>query len=248
MTASQKYLFENDFAQPEEMRQRAAIYSEQDMAAAKSEAFEAGRNDMLAEQRNFEEQRIAEILTRLGDCVQDLRDNRAADLDAISSQAGDMALAICRKVLPTLSAQNALTEIEGLIMRNIVEMQDEPRLVVRVSDTKVEDLQARFERIAGGFEGSLVLLGDDELAETDCALLWADGGAERNLDRLWAELETALAAINDSNTQPAAISPLDGLNDFEDQAEDLPDAFVSAAAQPQADVDTDTANQESGHG
>jgi len=245
MAGGQRFLFENDFTHPEELRKRNAVHTDEDLAAARAQSFAEGRAATQAEQK---EQEIFTLLTQLAGNVQGLCEQRAAEIDNATVQAGELALTICRKILPTLSAQNAMTEIEGLIVRTISEMQDEPRLVVRVADSKVEDLQARFERMTGAFEGSLVLLGDDDLAETDCRLLWADGGAERKLDRMWAELNTAVSALTDAHTQPMPASPLDDIESLADQPNDLPNAHVTAAAQTPTDVENDTAKQESGHG
>jgi len=248
MAAGQKFLFENDFAHPDEARKRAAVHTDEDLAAARAQSFAEGRAAMQAEHEAADEQEIFTLLTQLAENVEELRAQRGAELDTAGAQAGELALTICRKILPTLSAQNAMTEIEGLIVRTIAEMQDEPRLVVRVADAKVEDLQSRFERMAGAFEGSLVLLGDDELAQTDCSLLWADGGTERKLDRLWAELDSAVSAITDTRTQPMPASPLEDLESLTAQPDDLPDALVAAAVQTPTNVENDTAKQESGHG
>lgn len=252
MAARQKFLFENDFAHPEEMRKRAAVHTDDDLAKARAQGIADGRAELEAEQHAADEHEISVLLTQLNESVDALRAQRAAEIDEAASQAGELALTICRKVLPTLSAQNAMTEIEGLIMRTITEMQDEPRLVVRVCDARVEELQARFERMAGAFQGSLVLMGDDELGDTDCSLLWADGGADRKLDQLWSELNTAVAAISDARTQPGMTTPLDELDSLAEQSvkptNDLPGAHIAATPQPTNDFDEDTANQESGHG
>jgi len=248
MAAGQKFLFENDFAHPDEARKRAAVHTDEDLATARAQSFAEGRAAMQAEQEVADEQEIFTRLTKLAETVQGLCAQRGTEIDNAAAQAGELALTICRKILPTLSAQNAMTEIEGLVVRTITEMQDEPRLVVRVADAKVEDLQTRFDRMAGAFEGSLVLLGDDELAETDCSLLWADGGAERKLDRLWSELNTAVSAITDTRTQPTPASPLEELESLTAQPTDLPEAVIAAAAQTPTNVENDTAKQESGHG
>lgn len=248
MAARQKFLFENDFAHPEEMRKRAAVHTDAQLETARALSFEEGRAAMQAEQDAADEREILTLLTQMAGTVRDLCARRTAEIDDAAAQAGDLALTICRKILPTLSSQNAMTEIEGLIVRTITEMQDEPRLVVRVADAKVEDLQTRFERMAGAFEGSLVLLGDDELAETDCSLLWADGGADRKLDRMWAELNTAVQAITDARTQPMSASPLDDLENLAVLPNDLPDADIAVSAQSPTDVENVTTSQENGHG
>lgn len=254
MAQSQKFLFDNDFAHPEEARKRAAVHTDADLEAAKAEAYAAGQATMAAEQRVTEEQQIADLITAVLTRVEALFNNRTQMETEIANEAGALAVSICRKIMPTLAAQNALTEIEGLVTRTIAEMDEEPRLVVRVADSKLDALQTRFDRMSANFAGKIVLLGDDEMAETDCAVLWADGGAERNLDRLWNEIDQTVAGLTDVRTQPDAASPLDGLPDPdtpEPPVSDttvLPDAANTASAMPPPVSLTDTAKQESGHG
>lgn len=248
MVASRKFLFENDFAHPEEMKKRAAVHTEDAMAAAKAEAFAAGRAEAETEQRASEEQQIGQLLTAISGQVEMLSAERAQTDDRIARDSGALAVSICRKILPTLAAQNALREIEGLVMRTIAEMAEEPRLVIRVADSRLDALQTRLDRMSSGFPGKLVLLGDDELAENDCAILWADGGTERNIDRLWSEIDQIVASLTDDQTQPAQTSPLEGLPGMDDLDEISPDAAsATSAMHPHEDL-TETAKQESGHG
>lgn len=248
MAESRKFLFENDFAHPEEAKKRAAIHTEDAMLAAKAEAFAAGRAEAEAEQQATEEQQISQTLATITSQMDALIAARAEADDKIARDAGDLAITICRKVLPTLAAQNALREIEGLVTRTMAEMNEEPRLVIRVADSRLDALQARLDRMSSGFPGKLVLLGDDELAENDCAVLWADGGTERNLDRLWSEIDVVVTSLNDSQTAPTETSPLEGLPSAGDLDEIMPDPAIAASAmQPHEDL-TQPANQESGHG
>jgi len=248
MTATRKFLFDNDFAHPEEMKKRAAVHTEDAMAAARDEAFAAGRENALAEQRASDEQEIAQLLGSIASRVEALNADRTTTEDQIARDSGSLAVSICRKLLPTLASQNALREIEGLVMRTIAEMVEEPRLVIRVADARLDALQTRLDRMSSGFPGKLVLLGDDELAENDCTVLWADGGTERNLDRLWAEIRQITAGLTDDETQPALSSPFEGLPGLDDLEEISPDAAVApSAVHPHEDL-TATAKQESGHG
>ena len=66
-----------------------------------------------------------------------------------------------------------------------------------------------------GFEGKLVYLGDDTMGASDVRLEWADGGAERNCERQWEEIDALIARALQSNTtapeksgnSPGAASP-----------------------------------------
>ncbi len=248
MSQARKYLFDNDFAHPEEMQKQKAVHTEDELAAAKAEAFEAGRAAMAEEQRVTDEQVLAQLIERMARQTEALLSARHESEDKAVRDAGDLAITICRKILPTLASQNALTEIEGLVIRTITEMHEEPRLVLRVADSKLDELQARFERMTAAFQGKLVLIGDDDLDATDCEVLWADGGVERDFSRLWSEIEHALAALTDGRTEPEPISPLQGLPDPADGTL-APSDRGNASADALANTPlTETANQESGHG
>jgi flagellar assembly protein FliH len=247
MSQSRKFLFDNDFAHPEEMARQRAVHTEDELAAAKAEAFEAGRAAMAEEQRVSEEQQTATLVSALTGQIEALLAESTDIENRAVKDAGELAITVCHKILPTLAAQNALTEIEGLVVRTIAEMHEEPRLVVRVADSKLDDLQIRFERMSSAFSGKLVLLGDDELAPTDCAVLWADGGAERDFARLWTEVNLALSGLSDSRTAPEAPSPLAGLPGAESQETTGDSAFADAIPTTPV-MTTETANQESGHG
>ena len=54
----------------------------------------------------------------------------------------------------------------------------------------------------------MVLLSDDGLGISDCRIEWADGGAERNVERIWKDVEElvsrALHEPHDSHQAAAA--------------------------------------------
>lgn len=218
MSSARKYLFDNDFARPDAGRAKRAAFTQEQIDAARAEGFEEGRRAGEDAMRAAEERRIADALETMAGQVGLLVQSRAEDQSELARESAQVALAICRKILPTLAARNALTEIEGLIVRCLADLRDEPRVVVRVADSRVEALQARFERMTATFDGKLVLLGDDELAESDCAVLWADGGSERNLSRLWADIHAVVGRVTDADTAPVSRSPLDDLMSFETEA------------------------------
>ena len=75
---------------------------------------------------------------------------------------------------------------------------DEPRIVFRVADDLLDNLSGRIDAMArqAGFHGKVVLLADSGLGASDCRIEWADGGAERDMTRFWAEIdETAKRAV-----------------------------------------------------
>ena len=200
MGTETRYLFETDFGNPEANQSQARIYNEEDIDAARQEATRAAQ----AEMRSFEEKRAADLLAEMSAKLDILAAQRAEDLQSTTESAVDIAIVICRKVLPTLAAQHALTEIEGHIARTLADVHGEPRIVVRVSEENVTALQARIESFASGFDGKIVLLADDQLPATDCHVMWADGGNERDVQRTWAEIDKVVDQITDSGISSSA--------------------------------------------
>jgi hypothetical protein len=56
-----------------------------------------------------------------------------------------------------------------------------------------------------GYSGEVVLLADNQMGLSDCLVEWADGGAERNVERLWSEVEEVLHRTLE--THPVGASP-----------------------------------------
>jgi hypothetical protein len=184
MNTETRYLFETDFDNPEANENQVRKYSEEDIVAARQEALDAAR----AELHSFEEKRGADILAEISAKLETVTAQRAEDLQSSTECAVDIAVLMCRKVLPTLAAKNALTEIEGHIARALADVHGEPRIVVRVAEEHVAALQPRIDSFATSLDSKIVLMADDQLAPTDCHVLWADGGSERDVQRTWSEI------------------------------------------------------------
>lgn len=206
-----KFLFDNSFdaverstgpAQPPAPKH----YTEEDLAAARSEGFAQGEAAARAAAMVSIEQATAKTLAAVGvqlnSAGQDIERIRA---DILKNSLKVVNAAI-NKVVPALARHNALNEIERLIRECLQAIYDEPRVVVRAHDRVIDALQDRVSTLAAssGFHGKIMLFPDEQLNETDCRVEWADGGAERNLDDMWAQIDTALQRMmNGDAAMPA---------------------------------------------
>ena len=169
-------------------------FSEAEIEAARQDGFAAGREAALAEHLQSAEHRLTELLQQVTQRTAALGD--AAD-DAVTDLTGevlDIAMLAVRKVLPATAAANGLSEIEGLVRSCLSDLRAEPRVAVRLHVEALQSLQPRLEDLAAstGFDGKLVLLADDDLAPTDCTVLWADGGATRRVDDITTAVDAAI--------------------------------------------------------
>lgn len=210
-TGKMKFLFETSF-DPAKGVVRPPLapkpqFTEQDLATARGEGFAegeaAGRAAALASIEQASLKALASIgqqLTDGGRQIEELRATTAADALKIVKVALD-------KILPQLARHNALNEIERLVGECLQAIYDEPRVVVRAQDRLIAALQPRVDQIAGscGFQGKVVLFADERLGESDVRVEWADGGAERNLEDMFKQIDTAIESITQGD---AAVSPI----------------------------------------
>ncbi|HYC13837.1 MAG TPA: hypothetical protein VEC75_06285, partial [Stellaceae bacterium] len=138
---------------------------------------------------------LAETVDRLSAGVEALLAREEEIRREAERQAMELLRAALARAFPALAAENPLAEIEAMIAGSLVEVVDEPRIVLRVPNDLFDPLRQRIGAIAqrSGYGGKFVILADDTLGPADCRLEWADGGAERNLRRLGQAIDAALA-------------------------------------------------------
>jgi flagellar assembly protein FliH len=212
MASAMKFLFENSFdvaERPAGLSPAAPQrqFTEEDILAARDEGFVQGEAAGRAAALTSIEQASAKTLTvigaRLNDAGQEIERIRTATVKDAMKVLG----AAIRKVVPELARRNALNEIERLVRECLQAIYDEPRVVVRGHDRIIAALQPRIDDMATscGFHGKIVLFADDQLNETDCRVEWADGGAERNLDDMWRQIDAAIERIADDGAAAPAV-------------------------------------------
>ena len=88
-----------------------------------------------------------------------------------------------------------MDEIESTVQAVLEKRKEEPRLVVTVHDSILDKLRSRMDTLgeSAGFHGKVILMGGDDLAPTDCRIEWADGGAEKNFEQIFTEIENTLS-------------------------------------------------------
>ncbi len=191
-----KFLFDtNDFDKPAPVEKPAITYSEDQLMMAKTQAYAQGKNEAAAEARASQETQTHHLLGQL--IMQLERLIAAEDRREIENMtaATRLAMKVTHKLLPQMAEKFSLPEIERVILESLEVRKDEQRIAVMVSAQHLEALKERLDRLAieRGFAGKLILIADDALGASDCRVEWADGGAERLYERLFAQIELEFA-------------------------------------------------------
>lgn len=188
-------------------------YSEEELEAARQEASQAGWEAGRKAALNEAEQAQAESLAAISGQLAALQQSSMASAEQHLCDTANLATVLVRKLFPKLNEHFGLTEIEALIGSCLGSLREEPRLVLRVGSHLLEPVREKVEALLPntGFEGKLVYLGDDTMGASDVRLEWADGGAERDCERQWEEIDALIArALQSSAPAPEPSSDHSG--------------------------------------
>lgn len=170
-------------------------FSEEDLEAAREAAFAAGHEAGLeAGRQSAEAQTLAAVQSVAGQ-IGTLFTAHDKAVDAMLADAAEIAVTAARKIAPAYARIHGTEEIEALVRQTIVNLLDEPRVVVRLHPDTRDALEERLTDAArrSGFENQLVLLPDEQLAPDDSRIEWASGGAERLTQEVWQQIDDVLA-------------------------------------------------------
>jgi flagellar assembly protein FliH len=194
MSDHARYLFETSFDEDDEA-------PNPELEAAFARGLEAG----MEAARTQSEQTLATAATSMVERLSSLESVRSELGARMSRQAIRIATDLVRKMMPAFAKRGGLKEIEAVLEDSLKRVLEEPRVVFRVPDSMLDALQPRIVELSGkaGYSGEVVLLADDRMAVSDCLIEWADGGAERNVERLWGEFEEILSRALDAHSNGA---------------------------------------------
>jgi flagellar assembly protein FliH len=223
MTISEKFLFDTSFETPDpgagagqpNRKPPPPKFEEADLERARAEGHAAGKEIGAQEAQQSIEQQISQAVNAISGQMSGLAQAQVESHERKSREALEVALTVVRKMFPRLAGRSGLGEIESVICECLERLRDEPRIVIRVADAVLDQIEARIGKIVvrAGFEGKIVYLAQDGMNPGDVRVEWADGGAERDSERLWREIDriTARVARPDTTDAPAGPVPNDAV-------------------------------------
>ena len=212
MSMSDKFLFDTSF-EPEDVdgsvmpgqKPAKPKFGEEDLEKARAEGFAAGKESGRQEAMQSIEQQISQTLSAISQQMTGLSQAQVQASERQTRGAVEAALTVMRKMFPRLAGRHGLAEIESVVCDCLERLRTEPRLVIRVADSLLDQVEQRVSQLAAhaGFDGKIVFLSQEGLHPGDIRVEWADGGAERDSDRLWREIDQIITRTI-GPMQPAA--------------------------------------------
>jgi flagellar assembly protein FliH len=205
-SAPAKFLFDNDFAAGSRNSKPTISLTEHAEKVAQAETAAHARG--FAEAQTKAEQRAAAALERIAALLHSLDRSLAVVHARLETEAVEVAVAVARKLAPTLIAREPLAEISALAADCFRHLVASPHVVVRVSDTLHASARERLDEIIRrlGLESRLVVLGEPEIAPGDCRIEWADGGISRDTAVITTAIDQAVTRYISARLEAAPKS------------------------------------------
>ncbi|HEX7775012.1 MAG TPA: FliH/SctL family protein [Parvibaculum sp.] len=181
-------------------------FSKEEFDLAKSEAYAAGLAAGRAEA-------AAESDREIGGAMQSFAANAASLLAALQAESAALrgeaialAMTAARKLAPALVATRPEAEIEAVLRDCLQHLNREPHIVLRVADNLIERLKETVDRMAleRGLTGRIILLAQNDIAEGDCIVEWADGGVVRSRAESEQEMNDIISRFIETLSNPRA--------------------------------------------
>jgi flagellar assembly protein FliH len=202
----------------------APTFSEEEVAAAQQTAFDEGKTAGLQEANAQFEHMMATALTQISATLPQVFQQHVQSQHDHEALALSVARAVGKKVIPAYAEKNGLEEILAVVSQCLEPLRSEPRIIVKVHESLREETQNKLVKLADqiGFDGRVVVMAHEDLVPGDCRVEWAEGGAERNSETLWQQIDEIIERNlteggNQSDTQiearaestPAMNTPTD---------------------------------------
>lgn len=212
MTAPTKFMFDHDFAggprkpvEPVITVAEHAVKLAEIETAALQHGYTQGQDDAQVEV----DRRIAATLDTISKNVAAASAALAAIEARLECEAVEVAVAVARKLAPTLIAREPFAEISALASECFRQLIAAPHIVVRVNDAVYATAKEQLDTIARActFEGRLVVLAEPDIAAGDCRIEWADGGINRDGAETDAVIGGAVADYIGARRSLAGLEP-----------------------------------------
>ncbi len=184
-------------------------FSQEELDSAKQQAFAQGKLEGQAEGHKAAwDEAMASIEKQTADSLElVLEQLRALTPIAVEtaeksySAAVELAMAVCRKVVPTLCQEHAADEIRLLFEKNFHFLKEEPKITVKLNPSMADAVKPYIAKIVKqeSFAGKVAVVRDESLPAGDCKIEWAHGGVERTAQDVLKQTEELLKLYHEGD-------------------------------------------------
>ena len=186
MMKTEKFAFDTEFDENGEILREGEsykrFYTAEDVEAARMWGVEEGKMG--------EEGRAADALQAVASQMQLILARLAGESEQLREESARLAIAAARKIAGKAIDEWPHETIVETATEALRDLRSEPRFSVRCAPDIVEIVAEHLEKAARdcGFDGAVIVRGDDALQSADCRLEWGAGAIERSTEEIEARL------------------------------------------------------------
>lgn len=174
------------------------VYGEAEFEAAKQGAYMDGHADGFregqAEAMETINHKLNELLESLSPMIAALGEAQGRANERAEANMARIVKASLSKLMPVYVRRHGHEEVLAVVSECLAELQDPGRLTIRLSEESADLLGERLSKAAqrAGFEGSVRLLTEPDMEQSDVRVDWGAGGAERRYETIKDEIDAAI--------------------------------------------------------
>ena len=175
-------------------------FSLNDLEEAREGGFEDGRQAALEASADGIEKRIAGAIEAIATKLAHVDVCKASADGQTQALSVDLLRRITQKLLPVAAEKYGLEEIEQVLKECLPLITGDAKLSLRINDKVAPEVERRLNDIIqiNALLVKVNIIPDVNLGPSDCIVNWGDGGAERDYDSIWVEIDTILTRAQET--------------------------------------------------
>ena len=160
----------------------------EDVDAAYAKGVQDGQTTSLTNTARQTQDMVQALLLEVGAVTDAARETG----DANALQITKLLLDLLSKFFPRLCAEYGPAETSDMVAIVLDGLVNEPEVEIRACSAGIADLEAHFATTPYDGRSKLTLVAVETMPPGDASMRWKNGRADRNADKLWAEILAAL--------------------------------------------------------
>lgn len=194
---------------PPELKIIMKGFSQEELDEAKEQAFTQGKLEGQAEGHKAAwdeamhsiEKQTADGLELILEQLRALAPIAAETAEKSYAAAVELAMAVCRKVVPTLCKEHAADEIRLLLEKNFHFLKEEPKITVKLNPSMADAVKPYIAKLVKqeSFAGKVAVVRDESIPAGNCKIEWRHGGVERTAQDVLNQTEELLKLYHEGD-------------------------------------------------
>lgn len=178
------------------------VFNEEEMKTSEREGYKKGFVEGVKEGRQQSESEQTDINRQIAAfeehfmrSVSPMFEHYRDMVSKLQKDLPNVALAIARKIAGVALDENASAVVSELAMKACENLISEPELTIIAHESMADTLEKHLQQLAERLPEAtkIIIVRDPHMQLADCRIEWRNGSMERVTEKLWQQVEKAVA-------------------------------------------------------